>query len=240
MHITLSCHTLSYDLSLRYQPEILDALCFPSSLQPQDTPAPGPSSKKAAAPPFSSLDGLLQLLKQAPQLLAGQPKLLAGVMRVLVVLWENQGAAHGAVELLRAQPELWQGLKVRPDAICDCDSCMLLSCCCCAQNAVTIEHVHDTAVASTVGVAHAQSVVTAEQVHDMAVGTPSGWSAYGWAPHVRQDTCRWGRSAWLAKMCAATVCSVVPQLCGWFAGASYAVLMLDHITCLLRRWVAWD
>jgi hypothetical protein len=129
--LALTSHTiLSYIITLahdsrfshRYQPEILDALCFPSSLQPQDTPTAGPSSKKAPAPPFSSLDGLLQLLKQAPQLLAGQPKLLAGVMRVLLVLWENQAAAHGAVELLRAQPELWQGLKVRPDA------CMLLSC----------------------------------------------------------------------------------------------------------------
>jgi hypothetical protein len=237
LHITLFCHTLSYDLSLRYQPEILDALCFPSSLQPQDTPAPGPSSKKAAAPPFSSLDGLLQLLKQAPQLLAGQPKLLAGVMRVLVVLWENQGAAHGAVELLRAQPELWQGLKVRPDAICDCDSCMLLSCCCRAQNAVTIERVYDTAVASTVGVAHAQSVVTAEQVHDMAVGTP--WSAYGWAPHVRQAL-QMGQECLVGKNVCCNCLQCGAQLCGWFAGASYAVLMLDHIMRLLRRWVAWD
>lgn len=96
----------------RYHPEILDALCFPSSLQPQDTPPAGSTSKQAP-PAFSSLDGLLQLLKQAPQLLSSQPKLLAGAMRALVALWENQAAAHGAVELLRGQPELWQGLKVR-------------------------------------------------------------------------------------------------------------------------------
>jgi hypothetical protein len=44
--------------------------------------------------------------------MASQPKLLAGVLRVLAVLWEYQATAHGAVEVLRSQPELWQGLKV--------------------------------------------------------------------------------------------------------------------------------
>lgn len=86
----------------------MDALCFPSSLQQQDPP---PAGKKAHHP-FSSLNGLLQLLQQAPELMASQPKLLAGVLRVLAVLWEWQTTAHGAVELLRGQPELWQGLKV--------------------------------------------------------------------------------------------------------------------------------
>lgn len=96
----------------RYHPEILDALCFPCSLEQQDTSAATAAAAAKKAQPFSSLDCLLQLLKQAPELLTQQPKLLAGMLRVLAVLWEFQATAHGAVELLRAQPELWQGLRV--------------------------------------------------------------------------------------------------------------------------------
>lgn len=98
-------------LPRRFHPEILDALCFPCSLEQQDTSAATAAAAKKAQP-FSSLDGLLQLLKQVPELLAQQPKLLAGVLHVLAVLWECQATAHGAVELLRAQPEVWQGLRV--------------------------------------------------------------------------------------------------------------------------------
>jgi hypothetical protein len=58
------------------------------------------------------LDGLWQLLRQAPSLLHSQPKLLAAVMRVLSTLWECQGAAHGAVELLRGQKDFWTAFKV--------------------------------------------------------------------------------------------------------------------------------
>lgn len=111
-------HMHDPELHYRYHPEILDALCFPSSLQPADSAddtaaAAGSSSgSKAAAPAFSCLDGLLQLLKQAPQLMSSNPRLLAGVLRVLSLLWECQAAAHGAVDILRAQPDLWTGLKV--------------------------------------------------------------------------------------------------------------------------------
>jgi hypothetical protein len=116
--------------SHRYHPEILDALCFPSSLQPadaaEDTAAAGTSSSsKAAAPAFSCLDGLLQLVKQAPQLMSSNPRLLAGVLRVLALLWDCQAAAHGAVDILRAQPDLWTGLKVSRGSTA-CSTCASL------------------------------------------------------------------------------------------------------------------
>ncbi|WIA34108.1 hypothetical protein OEZ86_012479 [Tetradesmus obliquus] len=119
----MRCMTL-LEAGARSHSEILDTLCFPSSLKlPTDTstaaadtttPA-GKSSKGANAkdtePPFSALDGMWQLLRQAPALLASQPALLAALLRLLATLWECQGAAHGAVELLRAQPDFWKAFK---------------------------------------------------------------------------------------------------------------------------------
>ncbi|WIA13954.1 hypothetical protein OEZ85_002523 [Tetradesmus obliquus] len=119
----MRCMTL-LEAGARSHSEILDTLCFPSSLKlPTDTstaaadtttPA-GKSSKGANAKdtesPFSALDGMWQLLRQAPALLASQPALLAALLRLLATLWECQGAAHGAVELLRAQPDFWKAFK---------------------------------------------------------------------------------------------------------------------------------
>lgn len=34
------------------------------------------------------------------------------LLRLLATLWECQGAAHGAVELLRGQPDFWKAFKV--------------------------------------------------------------------------------------------------------------------------------
>jgi hypothetical protein len=44
--------------------------------------------------------------------MSSNSRLLASVLRVLALLWECQAAAHGAVDILRAQPDLWTGLKV--------------------------------------------------------------------------------------------------------------------------------
>ncbi|KAF6258720.1 hypothetical protein COO60DRAFT_1701205 [Scenedesmus sp. NREL 46B-D3] len=71
----------------------------------------GGKGAPSSEPPFSALDGLWQLLRQAPSLLSSQPKLLAGVLRVLSTLWECQGSAHGAVELLRGQEGFWAAIK---------------------------------------------------------------------------------------------------------------------------------
>jgi len=49
-------------------------------------------------------------IKHGP--IQSHPKLLAAVLRLLSVFWECQGAAHGAVELLRMQPGFWSNLKV--------------------------------------------------------------------------------------------------------------------------------
>jgi hypothetical protein len=115
-------------------------LCFPSALKlaQQDpsaaadttadaAPTSKPTSKPSAAagggaasssePPFSALDGLWQLLRQAPSLLSSQPKLLAAVLRALATLWECQGSAHGAVELLRGQKDFWTAIKVSRGAV---------------------------------------------------------------------------------------------------------------------------
>jgi hypothetical protein len=114
----------------RSHSEILDTMCFPTGLKlpiETSTSAAGgaaeasntlaikpskPSSGGSSEPPFSALDGLWQLLKQAPSLLSSQPRLLAAVLRVLATLWECQGAAHGAVELLRGQEDFWTAFKV--------------------------------------------------------------------------------------------------------------------------------
>uniref|UniRef100_A0A383VTA8 Uncharacterized protein n=1 Tax=Tetradesmus obliquus TaxID=3088 RepID=A0A383VTA8_TETOB len=117
----MRCMTL-LEAGARSHSEILDTLCFPSSLKlPTDSAAAAadaPASKsskgasaKDAEPPFSALDGMWQLLRQAPALLASQPALLAALLRLLATLWECQGAAHGAVELLRAQPDFWKAFK---------------------------------------------------------------------------------------------------------------------------------
>lgn len=112
------------DCTCRFHPEVLDSLCFPSGLslsQPEgaSAAAAAPGGKGAGSkaadpnkPAFSALDGLWQLLKQASSLMASEPKLLAVVLRVLSTLWECQGSAHGAVELLRSQPGFWTALKV--------------------------------------------------------------------------------------------------------------------------------
>lgn len=47
------------------------------------------------------------------KLMNGDVKLLAAAMRLLSTMWECQGPARGAVELLRAQPGFWDALKVR-------------------------------------------------------------------------------------------------------------------------------
>jgi hypothetical protein len=108
---------------------MLDSLCFPSALKlpQQDTSAAAEdaaaASKNTTAAastsdqPFSALDGLWQLLRQAPSLLPSQPKLLAAVLRALSTLWECQGSAHGAVELLRGQNDFWTAIKVSGGAV---------------------------------------------------------------------------------------------------------------------------
>lgn len=94
-------------------------MCFPATLSlPQGDSAPAAGvaadtrAKSSSSKPFSALDGLWQMLQQAPDLLQAQPKLLAAGMRLLSTLWECQGSAHGAVELLRLQPSFWNFLKV--------------------------------------------------------------------------------------------------------------------------------
>ncbi|KAF8066207.1 LIP1P [Scenedesmus sp. PABB004] len=116
------------EAGVRSHPEVLDTLCFPTGLalpsadksaEPADGAATGGGKKArpagtkagAGATAFSALDGLWALLKQAPQLLGSQPKLLAAALRLLSSLWECQGSAHGAVELLRSQPGFWAALK---------------------------------------------------------------------------------------------------------------------------------
>lgn len=94
---------------LRFRPEILDGLNFPSSLGAEGaTPL---EAKKAPTQP-SALDALVQLLKNVPELLDSHSQVVAGLLRVLLALWESQPSTHGVLELLRAQPELWVGLKV--------------------------------------------------------------------------------------------------------------------------------
>jgi hypothetical protein len=119
----------------RFHLEILDSLCFPSSLKlrqqdasaaAEDATAPSRNTTTTATsvsdPPFSALDGLWQLLRQAPSLLSSQPKLLAAVLRALSTLWECQGSAHGAVELLRGQKDFWTAIKVCRHALFGCNN----------------------------------------------------------------------------------------------------------------------
>ncbi len=82
-------------------------------------PVPAPAStaardtkKKSAANAWSALDGLWALLQRAAQLQQEQPMLLAHVMHALSALWECQGSAPSAVELLRSQTGFWDALKV--------------------------------------------------------------------------------------------------------------------------------
>jgi len=56
------------------------------------------------------LSAVVSRIKHCP--IQSHPKLLAAVLRLLSVFWECQGAAHGAVELLRMQPGFWSNLKV--------------------------------------------------------------------------------------------------------------------------------
>lgn len=130
LHAPNSPSALCAAAPCRFHPEVLDALCFPSGLSAHkaavECAAAGDAADSAAkgggkgakqeAAAFSALDGLWQLLKEAPVLLQAQPKLLAAVLRLLAVLWECQGSAHGAVELLRCQPGFWAALKVRDSA----------------------------------------------------------------------------------------------------------------------------
>ncbi|GBF97595.1 hypothetical protein Rsub_10731 [Raphidocelis subcapitata] len=66
---------------------------------------------KKSPPPFSALDGLWALLRNAGALLRSSPRVAGAVMGALAALWECQASAHGAVELLRGQPGFWDALK---------------------------------------------------------------------------------------------------------------------------------
>jgi len=73
----------------------------------------GKAAAKKGPPPFSALDGLWALLQNAHALLQTSPRVACALMGVLSTLWECQGSAHGAVELLRSQVGFWDALKVR-------------------------------------------------------------------------------------------------------------------------------
>eukprot|EP00878_Enallax_costatus_P046794 GHUV01057081.1.p1 GENE.GHUV01057081.1~~GHUV01057081.1.p1 ORF type:complete len:187 (+),score=40.33 GHUV01057081.1:634-1194(+) len=103
------------EAGVRFQPEILDTMCFPTSLklpghQPESTATPAAKDKPTNVP-YSALDGLWQMLDRVPELMNSQLKLLAAAVRLVSTLWECQRSAHGAVDLLRAQPGFWGALK---------------------------------------------------------------------------------------------------------------------------------
>ena len=91
-------------------------MCFPTSLKLPGDPSDSTTTPAATDRPsnkhYSVLDGLWQILGRVPELMSSQVKLLAAAVRLVSTLWECQGSAHGAVELLRSQPGFWAALKV--------------------------------------------------------------------------------------------------------------------------------
>ncbi|BDA41474.1 probable Nucleoporin NUP188 homolog at N-terminal half [Coccomyxa sp. Obi] len=116
-------------VALTHHPSLVDLLLFPSSLAEaaQDAapaerstaedqakrvalPAGKGGRKEAKVEAWSCLDGLWEAVRAGPRLRAQQPAVLAHALRALLAMWQAGAVAWRAVELVQAQPGMWQAV----------------------------------------------------------------------------------------------------------------------------------